>query len=295
MKTSDKCPKVSIILPVFNGRSTLLAAVQSIVHQSFLDWELILLDDGSTDGCIQSIEHLKDSRIRVYSDGFRKGLSARLNQGIELASGLYLARMDADDLSFPNRIEKQVAFLDSRSDIDLLACKTLKFSLKGDQILIGTLPYLQTHAELTAAPWRGIYMPHPSWMGKTQWYRNYRYRFPEALRAEDQELLLRAMPESSYYCMPEILLAYHQTPFKLAKSLLARKGLFKSQLSIFLKRRQWMLILKSIIITIQRIAYDFIRVLFLERFLFKKSSAAEISEIDLITFKVLLKKYGGYP
>ena len=82
-------PKVSIILPVFNGRATLLSAVQSIVDQDYLDWELIILDDGSTDGSTSALERLGDLRIKVHIDGLRKGLATRLNEGIHCSKALY--------------------------------------------------------------------------------------------------------------------------------------------------------------------------------------------------------------
>ncbi|MBT8552004.1 glycosyltransferase [Polynucleobacter paneuropaeus] len=292
MESAVKRPRVSVILPVFNGRNTLLAAVQSIVDQSFLDWELIVLDDGSTDGCVNDLVDLKDSRIRVQSDGLRKGLATRLNEGIDLSSGFYIARMDADDLCFPGRLEKQVSYLDAHPEIDLLACKVMGFLVADDQVSVSLLPYCQTHAELIASPWRGIYMPHPSWIGKSEWFRTYRYGLPEVIRAEDQELLLRAMPKSTYYCMPDILLAYRLGPFNLSKSLLARRELYKAQLDIFLKRGQLSFIFKSSWVTMQKIIYDFSRAILPTAFFLRRGLGDPIAKMSLSEFHMLMKKYG---
>ena len=288
---SNSSPKVSIILPVFNGGATLLSAVQSIIDQDYFDWELIILDDGSTDKCTSNLEKLGDLRIKVYVDGLRKGLAKRLNEGIDCSKGLYIARMDADDLCFPDRLKKQVAYLDIHPQIDLLATKALGFSNRGNQLLIGSLPYYEKHEELSASPWGGIYMPHPSWMGRAVWFRKYRYRMPEVLRAEDQELLLRAMPESQYHCLPDILLAYRQSSFNLQKSLLTRRELFKCQVGIFLARDQWRNLLKTFWVTLKKMSFDLLRstLPFLTFSSFKQGS--EISPAELNQFHLLIKKY----
>ena len=289
MNTSQS--KVSIILPVFNGGTTLLPAVRSIVDQSYLNWELIIVDDGSTDECIGAIALLKDPRIKVHSDGLRKGLATRLNEGIDLSIGLYIARMDADDLCFFDRIQKQVDYLDVHQEIDLVATKVVGFSMGESGLSFGALPYRERHEEISASPWGGIYMPHPSWMGRATWFRKYRYRIPEAIRAEDQELLLRAMPESRYYCLPEILLAYRQGSLQLRQSLLARRELFKCQLKIFLDRRQLGHLLRAMWLTLQKTSFDLLKSTFPRLALFNINQAEKISPETLQQFYLLLQKY----
>ena len=97
-------PLISVLLPVFNAEKTLGAAIRSILLQEFVDWELIILDDGSSDRSLQIAGRFKDSRIRIISDGRNIKLPSRLNHGIRLSKGKYIARMDADDISFPNRL-----------------------------------------------------------------------------------------------------------------------------------------------------------------------------------------------
>src|SRR4030066_138114 len=91
-------PLVTVGIPFFNNQDTLPDAIRSIFAQSFQDWELLLLDDGSTDGSLQIAQSIDDPRVRVISDGCNRKLPARLNQIIDLARGQYIARMDADDL-----------------------------------------------------------------------------------------------------------------------------------------------------------------------------------------------------
>ena len=249
------------------------------------------MDDGSTDGCTSALERLVDLRIKVHIDGLRKGLATRLNEGIDCSKGLYIARMDADDLCFPDRLKKQVDYLDAHPQVDLVATKALGFSNRGNQLLFGILPYYEKHEELCASSWSGIYMPHPSWMGRAAWFRKYRYRIPEVLRAEDQELLLRAMPESRYYCLPEALLAYRQGPFNLRKSLLARRELFKCQMNIFLMRRQWRCLLKTFWLTLQKISFDLLRSVLPFQIFSSLKRGGEITPAELNQFHVLIKKY----
>ena len=105
-------PKVSVILPIYNGEKYLGEAIDSILNQTFNDFELVIINDGSTDnsGAILEGYRSRDARIRVYYQD-NQGLAATLNRAISLARGGYLARQDQDDLSLPERFEKQLAFL----------------------------------------------------------------------------------------------------------------------------------------------------------------------------------------
>lgn len=226
-------PIVSIVLPVYNAGTVLPLALASISLQTFREWELILIDDGSTDHCMTGFSS-SDNRVRMVQDRRNLGLAARLNQGIDLARGRYLARMDQDDIAYPGRLEAQVKFLEEHPDIDLVATKALLF--RDDGSVIGLSPFRQTHDEICAAPWRGFFLPHPTWMGKIEWFRRYRYRIPEIVRAEDQELLLRSYRASRFACLPEVLLGYRQTGLSLNKVLTARKHLALAQWSVNLEQ-----------------------------------------------------------
>jgi glycosyltransferase involved in cell wall biosynthesis len=244
----DDGPRVSIILPTFNGGRHLMPAIQSVLDQSFRDWELIVLDDGSTDGSTAALAEFSDKRVRLLRDGKNKGLAARLNEAVGLCRGEYIARMDADDLCFPDRLERQTAFLDAHPHIDLLSSRAIVFDSETGSV-IGLLPHRENHDALTATPWRSISMPHPTWMGRAAWFRRFHYRHPEVKRAEDQELLLRAYPESQYHSLPDVLLAYRQGPFAPGKTWVARKQLLAAQCLLFWQRRQMRNLLLAILIT----------------------------------------------
>jgi len=113
-------PLVTVLMPVYNGELYLAQAIESILKQTFGDFEFVIINDGSTDGTEQMLEEYRhrDGRIRIHHQGNR-GLGDALNTGLELAQGLYVARMDADDRSQPQRLAKQVAFMDAHPGVSV--------------------------------------------------------------------------------------------------------------------------------------------------------------------------------
>lgn len=197
---------VTVAMPVRNGGRDVALAVQSILDQSFREWELLLLDDGSTDGAVEALLHLGDARVRVLRDGRSLGLAARLNEAVALARGRYIARMDHDDVSHPDRLRQQFEFLELHPEVDLLGTRCL--TIDENERILGSLPAPTSHERICARPWLGFYLAHPSWMGRTGWFRRNRYRDPGPYRCEDQELLLRTYESSKFAALPEPLLAY---------------------------------------------------------------------------------------
>ena len=199
-------PLVTVAMPIYNAGKYLRPAVLSIMQQTLTDWELYIIDDGSTDDALSYIADIQDSRIIIIKDGQNKGLAARLNEVINLAKGRYFARMDQDDFAYPERFSKQVDVLEDNLDLDLLATRAIKISMENEPV--GYLPFSISHEEITAAPWRGFYMPHPTWMGRLQWFKKNHYADPAPYLTEDQELLLRTFEESNFACVEEVCLAY---------------------------------------------------------------------------------------
>ena len=113
--------RVSVVMSVFNGERYLGEAMDGILEQTYRDLELVVIDDGSTDGSPEILEERRrsDARLRVFRQENR-GLTRSLNRGVELSQGEYIARMDADDVADRNRIERQVAFMDAHPDVGLL-------------------------------------------------------------------------------------------------------------------------------------------------------------------------------
>ena len=229
-------PAVTIVMPVFNGARDLALAVQSIVGQSFTDWELLLIDDGSTDGAVARLKALSDPRVRVLADGQNKGLAARLNEGVNAARAPLIARMDHDDFAHPERLKLQAEYLSGYPAIDLLGSRCVTMD-ETDKVF-GELPFAETHEEICARRWLGLYLAHPTWMGRTEWFRRNPYAVPSPYACEDQELLLRTAKHSRYHALPAALLAYRVrstvSPQKLART---RSALLNVQQRYFMSRR----------------------------------------------------------
>jgi len=115
-------PVISIIMPVYNGERFLADAVNSIRAQTYGNFEFLIVDDGSTDDTAQIVHSVKDPRIRYFHRQPHEGASAARNFALAQARGIYLTGMDADDVSLPDRLERQVAFLESRPSVGLVAC-----------------------------------------------------------------------------------------------------------------------------------------------------------------------------
>src|SRR5688572_15667789 len=113
-----RAPKVSVFIPVYNRERYLCVAVNSILAQTFTDFELLLVDDGSTDGSLALLERYaaRDRRVRVEANGTNLGIPRTRNRGLELARGEYIALLDSDDYAYPGRLEAQVRFLDAHPD-----------------------------------------------------------------------------------------------------------------------------------------------------------------------------------
>jgi peptidoglycan/xylan/chitin deacetylase (PgdA/CDA1 family) len=230
-------PLVSIGMPVLNGGAALHMAVQSVLSQTMTDWELLLMDDGSTDGETDAIAALDDPRIHVIGDGRNRGVAARLNEAIGLARGPYFARMDHDDISHPDRLRLQVCAMEADPTLDLLASRCIKVG-EGDRFT-GYMPFAAIHEEICRRPWLRIPMTHPSWMGRLDWFRQHRYPEPAPYYAEDFELLLRACDSSRFAALPQVLLAYRvRSRVDMGKSLRARRAQHALQRHYFSRKGQ---------------------------------------------------------
>ena len=215
-------PAISIALSMFNAAATIERALRSLQLQTCSDWELLLFDDGSTDDSIARVRAIADARIHIVADGQRLGLAARLNQAIDLAHAPLLARMDADDIAYPERLERQRAFLQANPEIDLLGSGMMVFADDGRPI--GLYPVRQTHSDICSRPYAGFYLAHPTWMGRTQWFRRWRYD-AGCRRAQDQDLLLRSHAHSRFAVLPEPLTGYRQDAVSLKKAMMSRYAL----------------------------------------------------------------------
>jgi glycosyltransferase involved in cell wall biosynthesis len=219
-QTIPKAPRVSVAMSFHNSEATLAAAIQSILAQTFQDFELLLCDDNSADGSLAIASSFACSRVIVWSDGVHKGLGARLNECIHRARGEYFIRMDADDISYPERIQKEIDFLDAFLEIDLVSTYALVFRDGGEAL--GKVTGPTAHAAIVRRPLMNFPMWHPTWAGRTSWFRKHLYRI-DAPPVEDQEILYRAHRTSRYAVIPDILLGYRQNSLSVTKIVKMRR------------------------------------------------------------------------
>jgi len=254
-------PLVTVAMPVYNAGKYLRLAVISIVKQTFTDWELLIIDDGSTDDALQSIADINDSRIQILRDGKNKGLAARLNECIDLARGRYFARMDQDDVSYPMRFACQIKALQNDENLDMVATQAITIS--SDNQYTGHLPSTSSQQEISAKPWRGFYLPHPTWMGKIEWFRKYRYAEPAPYFCEDQELLLRSYAKSRFNMIGEPLFAYRvRDAINWRKQIKTRLTVLQVQWRFFLNNRQIVYVFLALIVFFGRITADILKTVF---------------------------------
>ena len=130
--TVDMEPCVSVLMSVYNGERYLEEAIESILNQTFRDFEFIIINDGSADGTAGILAHYQrvDDRVRVY-DQENRGLVASLNRGGQLARGEYIARMDADDVSLPERLRKQVDYMETHPEVGVMGTQMKQIDEKG--------------------------------------------------------------------------------------------------------------------------------------------------------------------
>jgi glycosyltransferase involved in cell wall biosynthesis len=206
-------PVVTIAMPVLNASRTISTAIHSVLQQTLHNWELLVIDDGSADGTESIVHGYRDPRIRLIRDGERRGVPERLNQAIRLARGEFVARMDADDICYPTRLEVQLGFLHRNPEVDLVGSWILVFRDRGRPLGKRVAP--SDHASLFRLL-RWVPIPHPTFFGRRQWFLQHPY-LAGTRNFEDQFLLLSSHHESRFAVLPRVLLGYREPPLLLRK------------------------------------------------------------------------------
>ena len=214
---SPVSPRVSIGIPVYTAARTLPATLRSVFAQTVSDWELILVDDGSTDDSLAIMQSIRDPRVRVYADGEQRTLAPRLNQIARLARAPFLARMDADDLMHPTRLEAQLAFLSAHPEVDVVGSSA--YSIDGGYRIQGRR--ISSPAEMSdfSVGLRGAMM-HMTALGKTAWFLANPYdESPHAARCEDAELWFRTWRYSRFHVLAQPLVFYMEDTTHVVQKL----------------------------------------------------------------------------
>lgn len=203
--------RVTALMPVYNNERYLAAAVESILNQTYRDFEFIIIDDGSSDGSLTMLEQYAadDSRIRLFSRP-NTGYTIALNEGLRLARGEFIARMDADDIAAPDRFRRQVQYLDDHPDCVVVGGSVLLIDRDGDPIREMCLGY--SHEEIDGAhlQGKGGAIIHPAAMIR-KWGFDRVGEFREDYEcAEDLDIFLRLAEVGKVANLPEVVLQYRQ-------------------------------------------------------------------------------------
>ncbi|WP_417427759.1 glycosyltransferase family 2 protein [Halpernia sp.] len=226
-----KIPAISVVMPVYNGEKFLAEAIESILNQTFRDFELLLINDGSTDKTEDIILFYKDSRIIYIKNEQNLGLIKTLNKGLDLSHGEFIARMDQDDISNPTRFEKQIKVFENNPKIGV--CGTW-FTLFGDNREKRIINHPESSEDIKISLLGYCVIGHPTVMFRREIIGNLRYDNGYKA-AEDFEYWTRLSRITDFYNIPESLLNYrfHQTNISLLDNelqLLNSKKIIGNQL-----------------------------------------------------------------
>jgi glycosyltransferase involved in cell wall biosynthesis len=256
---------ITIGIPFYNDEKYLNKAILSVFNQTYTDWILVLLDDGSTDNSLSiAKQYSGDGRVRIMSDGLNRSLPVRLNELIESCGTKYLARMDSDDIMHPDRIRTQLEILEKNPDIDVLG--TNAYILDKDDNITGV------RHEISDVCRKVDTFIHPSIVAKTEWYKQNRYG-EKAHKAQDTILWEQAKRKSDFRATGLPLLYYREVSGTHLKRYLGglrtRYTFYRDEPDKGLKKR-W---LKQLLIHAGKTAiYYVFNLIRMESFLLKRRS-----------------------
>ncbi len=232
-------PTISVVMPVYNGEKYLKEAIDSILNQTYANFEFIIINDGSTDKTEEIILSYTDSRIVYVKNKENFQLVKTLNKGIALAKGKYIARMDADDISLPYRFEQQKYFLDKYKDIGIIGSCVEIF---GDSIKSKKWKVPLNSLEIKISSIFRTPFIHPSVMIKKEIIDTYKLLYDEKYKdAEDYELWIRILRNTKGANIPKVLLKYRvletsitrQAEKKVRERFNIKKSIYTKVLSDF--------------------------------------------------------------
>lgn len=203
-------PKVSVLMPFYNQRNFLKEAIGSILTQSYQDFEFLILDDGSTDESLKIIKNIKDKKIKLFRQPKSQGLARSLNFLARRAKGDYLARMDADDVSLPNRLAEQSRFLDNNPSISLVGSWVKVINQKGRTI--AKFKYPINHKEIRRMILSNNPFVHPSVMLRRSIFEKIGGYDENLTYSQDYDLFLRIIREYKGANLPKFLLKLRWLP-----------------------------------------------------------------------------------
>lgn len=232
-------PKISVIMPAYNAEKYIREAIDSILAQTYTDFEFIIIDDASTDATASIVESYTDERIRFFRNDNNMGVANTLNRGLDLAVGEYIARMDSDDISLPERFAKQVEFMDTHPDVAVCGSGIEIFGA-----MSGRRTFSESSEQLKVDLLFSSCFAHPSVIMRASVVGPNALHYDSAFsKMEDYDLWCRIAEEHKLASIPDILLKYRIHPAQVTKHptvdnliqnralrlrILARLGIYKN-------------------------------------------------------------------
>lgn len=215
-------PLVSVVMPAYNAKENIHEAIKSILDQTYSNIELIVIDDGSTDDTSKIISTIYDQRVKYYKNSYNRGLVYTLNRGIKLSNGKYIARMDSDDISLPNRIYKQVEYLEEHKDC--IICGTYAQTFRTDSLgakkYLSKLTYEINDKEIKKSLVYDCCFAHPTVMFRSSVFiESNVYYEDEWKNGDDYKLWIDLMSYGMYHNIPEVLLQYRISGTQMSSSI----------------------------------------------------------------------------
>ena len=212
----DENPRVSVLMPVYNGERYLREAVESILDQTFADFEFIIVDDGSTDNTWRILQSYaaREPRIVLVRNEINVGVAGSLNKGLGLARGEYIARMDADDVSLPERLAAQVAFLDEHSPVGVVGCAVQMIDSYGSPMYVQHFP--TTHGPLLWALCFYTPLAHPTVVFRRPVVERVGGYNDVLLANQDRDLWQRLSSVTRLANLPDVYLLYRLHPHAIS-------------------------------------------------------------------------------
>ena len=224
-------PNISVLLPAFNAEKYIEHAIQSILNQTYSNFELIILNDGSSDSTEEIIKSFKDTRILYINNEQNIGLVSTLNKGLKLAKGKYIARMDADDISYIDRFSKQYLFLENNPSYIICSSSRRNFNDSNNREHISYMPVSDSAIRISSI--FGTPFTHPAVMFRKEIVLENILFYDKSFKyTQDYDLWIRMLKYGKGYNFNEALLAYRKTPgsqtFNNSKNFKNRKKIISS-------------------------------------------------------------------
>jgi len=213
--------KITAIIPVYNAEYFLKPAIDSILNQTFKDFELLAINDGSTDSSLEILTSFKDSRLKIINNDKNRGIIYTLNRGINEAKGKYIARMDADDIALPERLALQVDYLEKNPNVVLLGGCAEVINQRGKVFDTLTIPL--THKDILNNIFSSNCFIHPSVMFHKSVAQRLGAYDTNAQHAEDYDLWLRIIQEHQVANLPQPLIQYRVHPDQISQTKIKKQ------------------------------------------------------------------------